>query len=501
MQKRLLVAAVALVLAGLTAACAAPLTTEEEPTPTPIPTPVVPEKPVYEVKRGEVVDDEEFLCRVAPVREQNLFFRMSGHVAVVSVEKGDMVTEGQILAELENQDILNQVEQARLELEKAEIALAQAQAQVEDRLVTAQRNLEIAVIKLEQAQQQQQFAVAQAQMELQNAQIRLEQARANDPSIALLEAEAALAKAEGDLRQAQIAYADAAQDPSKAGPAQEAYRNALVAYELASAKYESAKQAASNASYNIQLLQNAVETARLNLQKAQGGVDPILEQNVQAAQLEVERLQQGVDPALEKNVDAARLRMERLTAQLDAARIVAPFDGVVTGVLAFEGREAQERKPVIVIAEPGAVELSCDITSSIMEKLAEGMEANIIFSDSPGQTLTGTIRRLPYPYGGGGVRTATTGQEDMYTRITIEDTGGRELKVGELGKVTVVIERRTDVLYLPPQAIRTFEGRRFVVVQDEEGRQRRLDVKVGIASADRVEIIEGVEEGQIVVGP
>jgi len=188
-------------------------------------------------------------------------------------------------------------------------------------------------------------------------------------------------------------------------------------------------------------------------------------------------------------------------AQLDSARIIAPFDGTVTGVLAFEGREATAYKAVIVIAEPGAVELSCDVTSSVMDKLAEGMETSIIFSDTPGETLTGSIRRLPYPYGGGGVRTDSTQQADMSTRIEFTDTKGRDLQVGQLGKVTVVIERHTDTLYLPPAAIRTFEGRRFVVVQDEGGAQRRLDVKIGITSADRVEILEGVDEGQVVVGP
>jgi hypothetical protein len=39
-----------------------------------------------------------------------------------------------------------------------------------------------------------------------------------------------------------------------------------------------------------------------------------------------------------------------------------------------------------------------------------------------------------------------------------------------------------------------------VVVQDGES-QRRVDVKVGIESTDRVEIEEGLTEGQIVVGP
>jgi multidrug efflux pump subunit AcrA (membrane-fusion protein) len=55
-------------------------------------------------------------------------------------------------------------------------------------------------------------------------------------------------------------------------------------------------------------------------------------------------------------------------------------------------------------------------------------------------------------------------------------------------------------MWLPPQAIRRFEGRRFVVVQDAEG-QRRVDVKVGITSDDRVEILEGLEEGQVVIAP
>ncbi len=66
-------------------------------------------------------------------------------------------------------------------------------------------------------------------------------------------------------------------------------------------------------------------------------------------------------------------------------------------------------------------------------------------------------------------------------------------------RVTVILERKTDVLWLPPAAIRTFSGRKFVVIE-EDGRQRRVDVVVGIESEDRVEIIEGVEEGQVVVG-
>jgi hypothetical protein len=55
-------------------------------------------------------------------------------------------------------------------------------------------------------------------------------------------------------------------------------------------------------------------------------------------------------------------------------------------------------------------------------------------------------------------------------------------------------------LWLPPAAVRDFQGRHFVVIQEEET-QRRVDVMLGIEGASRVEILEGVAEGDIIVGP
>jgi len=501
MRKRLLVIITAFALSVLVGACAPPLTEEEAPTPTPFPTPVVPDKPVYEVKSGEVVDSVDFLCRVGPVREEELFFKMDGRVAAVSVEKGDSVKKGDVLAELEVQDIVNQSEQARVELEKAQLALEQAVAQTAEQLTTAQSNLEIAQSNLATAQANQEYDIAQAQINLENAQLRLQQARSEDPTLAVREAEAGLEKARIALNQAQIAYADAAKDPGSSTAAAEAYQQALIDYDLAQARYDSAVASQGDNVYNIALLENAVREADLALQRAQAGVDPLLQKQVESAQREVDRLQTGVDPAYQKNVETAQLSLDRIQAQVDSARIIAPFDGEVMGVLVFEGREAAAYKPVIIVAEPDAIELSCDLTSSVLEKLVEGMTANVVFSDFPGESLTGEVRRLPYPYGGGANVSSDVEQQDKSTRISLNNANGRGLEIGQLAKVNVILERRENALFLPPQAIRTFEGRRFVVVQAEDGSQQRLDVKIGIVSRDRVEITEGVKEGMVVFGP
>ena len=65
--------------------------------------------------------------------------------------------------------------------------------------------------------------------------------------------------------------------------------------------------------------------------------------------------------------------------------------------------------------------------------------------------------------------------------------------------INVVRERKDDVLWLPPQALRNFDGRRFAVLE-EDGAQRRVDVTVGIETQERVELEEGLDEGQTVVG-
>ena len=74
------------------------------------------------------------------------------------------------------------------------------------------------------------------------------------------------------------------------------------------------------------------------------------------------------------------------------------------------------------------------------------------------------------------------------------------MQLGDLVNVTVVLQRKDGGLWLPPQAIRKFSGRNFVVVL-KDGVQQRVDVMLGIEGNERVEILEGLNEGDVVIGP
>jgi hypothetical protein len=71
---------------------------------------------------------------------------------------------------------------------------------------------------------------------------------------------------------------------------------------------------------------------------------------------------------------------------------------------------------------------------------------------------------------------------------------------GDMVNIQIILERKPDALWLPARAVREFEGRYFVTVKDDKG-QRRVDIRVGIIEPERLEIIEGLSEGQFVVAP
>ena len=358
-----------------------------EPTPTPIPTSVVPIKPTYTVKVGELLRERTFSGRVAPVVEEALFFRVSGRVRNVYAKRNGFVTAGQVIADLEVDDLERELTSTQLNLERAQ-----------SRLHAAKRSLE--------------FQIRRAQINLDIASLQLLNLRTERP----------------------------------------------------------------DANFAISVQNKQVELAEIALEQLNEGVDPLLVNDVARAQLQVEKLQSAIADAT----------------------ITAPFEGQLLSVSLTAGRAVNAFDSVVSIADIIDLEVKSDLISNQMNELAEEMPVEISLVGRPGEILTGFVRRLPYPFGSGG-----SGQvidPDKSTRITVDQEAQDEgFELGDLVQVRVQLEKKDSVLWLPPQAIRVFDGRRFVVVQDGDV-QRRVDVKVGIQTPDRVEIEEGLDEGQVVVG-
>lgn len=199
-------------------------------------------------------------------------------------------------------------------------------------------------------------------------------------------------------------------------------------------------------------------------------------------------------------VELAQIHLDEVNAALDTTRIRSPFTGTVLSVYTSPDTSVEAYKTVIIVADLNSLEVTADPSSVELQQLQEGMKVNILTSSGPSKMLEGEISRLPYPFGKSVTANESADIQDKATHIELTPESLEQVTMGDLVRVQVILEKKDDVLWLPPQAIRRYEGRRFVVVQDEGG-QRRLDVTLGIISAERIEIMEGLTEDQVVVAP
>ncbi|MBN2047614.1 MAG: efflux RND transporter periplasmic adaptor subunit [Anaerolineaceae bacterium] len=204
----------------------------------------------------------------------------------------------------------------------------------------------------------------------------------------------------------------------------------------------------------------------------------------------------------EFDLELAQLSMEELQMSLDRqeesvddAMLVAPMTGLITEMRISEGKDARALDSVITIADISKLSIVADTFTDLLEEMTEGMPVMIEISNAAGDPMPGVVRQMPYPYG--------TGMQQDNTRqsfIEFDDPSlYDQFSLGDRFFITAVVGEVDDVLVLPVEAIREFGGRTFVMVQDGD-MQRSVDIKLGMANDELVQILEGLEEGQVVVG-
>ncbi len=246
----------------------------------------------------------------------------------------------------------------------------------------------------------------------------------------------------------------------------------------------------------------AVQRAQLDLEEAQAKLrQATTEDELVLARIGVRRAQVGLQEAqlitneeAEARVAQAQLEYNRLNAQAQAGRLLAPFAGEVSAVAVEPGASVEEYAPVVTIVDPSEREVRVEnVTGSELQRLGVNQRVTLLFNRYEETPIQGVIKRLPQ-----GATSGTDLNPDSTVHISY-DPGKLDLDIGDLAQAIVTLQRKENVLVLPPAALRTFQGRQFAVVQ-EGNRQRRVDIEVGITGAGKVEIKSGLEEGQVVVG-
>ena len=94
--------------------------------------------------------------------------------------------------------------------------------------------------------------------------------------------------------------------------------------------------------------------------------------------------------------------------------------------------------------------------------------------------------------------TMTEDTKTYVARIALDDVDGK-IKDGLFAHSKVEMLQREDTIYVPKEAIITKNGETSVFVIDEDGKVTQRDVRIGLINDTEEEVIDGLDEGDVVV--
>ena len=390
---------------------------------------------------------------VIPKSKITLAFGTSGVVTKVNVQVGDQVKKGDVLAELDTTDL--------------------------------------------------ELAIAQAEQEYLNVQATYSMTVTPDPN-SVAAAELAVSNAAASYKLAQQKYAVNKTDQvmiscNNLDNAKQSYDDALTAYNIyitnwrvqvngtadispQKSQLDRAKAAYEQAVANCNLTKSSINTS---------GIQSAYASLVQA-KANLEALQNPSERTLinaAADVNDAKLAYDQALQDLENAKIVAPFDGVVTTVGPVVGAQGGGNT-TIKLADNAQYHVDVLVDEAEIAQVKTGQQVKVTFDALTDVSTTGAVTRIS-PAG-----TVSNGVVNYTVRVDLDPVTAT-LRNDMTSSVSVIIGTHANVLAVPGGAIRSAtEGGYYVNVVQTDGTAKQVPVKTGYTDGTLTEVAGEIQAGQ-----
>ena len=413
---------------------------------------------------GEIVVD--------PSKTASLSVPFAGKVSLIDVREGALVRQGQVLAIVDSPEAAS----AQADLAAAQAVMLQAQANRQ----RAVKSLELARQNLKR---QQEFAAtgAFAQPSLLAARTAAQQAHRD-----VKEAESRLAQAkikadihERELRRMEELFRGGVASRRQLEEAQLEARLDAEALVQAESGLAEAKAAASAADVTLRreediarrglLNRREVETARGEVNRAEGELKAV-DTEIRGAQA---------------TVQAARIRMGAFGSSGGKIRVVSPISGTVSKRHVSRGQAVSPGQTLVEVLDTREIWVRADVFESDLLDIKVGTPVEVTAQSSNGITVRGLVASIG--------QVVDADRRTAPVRIKIANPDGA-LRQNEFANILLITNIQGRNLSVPQASVQDLGGQSVVFVEDEDG-FRRVSVKTGIKTGNRVEILEGLKSG------
>jgi len=248
-------------------------------------------------------------------------------------------------------------------------------------------------------------------------------------------------------------------------------------------------------------------------------------QNVKKGDILAELENEDLELAIKTN----DLKLEDLNTQLQTAeeklldhKIYAPFDGTLTLNDIKQGNSIKQGDTLGSVANYDIMEFSIDVDELDIAKIKEGQNVKVTIDALPETSaapLKGIVSKVA-------VEGSSSNGVSIYP-VTIKIEKNEALKGSMSANGEIIVNEKKDVLYVPVDAIQKRNGKSYVSVvpgagaagkafrnrnsdvnstevkentkQNIEQKIEMREVKTGISTAEYIEIVSGLKEGEAVI--
>jgi RND family efflux transporter MFP subunit len=195
----------------------------------------------------------------------------------------------------------------------------------------------------------------------------------------------------------------------------------------------------------------------------------------------------------QSKINQARQRINTINTQANLAEIRAPISGVVTEQFQFQGEYASAGAKILTIAATGEVIVKANFADTVVASLQTGDAVTIRPPGAPDERMGGKVTLI----------SRSSDAQNRTIEIWANFANGRGLlRPGDAVQFVVSSNPANDAVVVPLAAVtldasNADEG--TVMTVDAENVAHETKVKVGIKTANKIQITEGLTGGETIV--
>ncbi|MBQ7411012.1 MAG: HlyD family efflux transporter periplasmic adaptor subunit [Clostridia bacterium] len=178
---------------------------------------------------------------------------------------------------------------------------------------------------------------------------------------------------------------------------------------------------------------------------------------------------------------------ENLLKYTNGTYVTAPYDCVITGYSVPEVKDICTSSNYIQISSVEDLYMDINIGEDKIDKVTSGQEVDIVVSYDETKEYKGTISKI------NAIGTRGNGATNFAAIASMKNDGN--LKLGMSATCTITLDKHDELTCLPIESIIIEDEKKYVNLLNGDGTTTKTEVETGVADANYVQILSGLELG------